>query len=120
MLTGGVLRSERNPGGVRVGSSERIVDLFVLGAAGSAVRIFVVLVIPRFGHVYLQAQSAAYQGTGPGLSGAGPMFEYTGYPPALRASSAKRSRLWAVVADINMVTMRYSADQRKPIFAGQR
>jgi hypothetical protein len=76
LLASGVLRSEGNPGGVRVGSSERIVDVFVLCAAGSAVGIFVVFVIPRFGHVDLQAQSATYQGVAPGRSRA--EFDRTG------------------------------------------
>jgi hypothetical protein len=58
----------------------------------------VVFVIPRFGHVDLQVQSATYQGSRP--AAAGPSLTPQA-PTELRASSAERSRLWAVAADIN-------------------
>ncbi len=59
LLTSGGLGSEGNLRGFYVGLSERIVGALVFGAVGSALWLFVVFIISRFGHVYLQAQSAA-------------------------------------------------------------
>jgi hypothetical protein len=51
LLTRDILGSEGNPAGFHVSSSERIVDALVFRAAGGATWIFVVFVIPSFGHV---------------------------------------------------------------------
>jgi hypothetical protein len=64
-LISGRLGSEGNPRGFDVGLRERIIDGLVFGAVGSdlwALWLLVAFVIPRFVHVYLQAQSAACQG----------------------------------------------------------
>lgn len=61
-LTSRRVGSEGNLRGLYVSLSERIVDALVFGVVGSDLWLFVVFIIPRFGHVYLQAQSAACQG----------------------------------------------------------
>jgi hypothetical protein len=62
LLTSGRLGSKGNLRGFYVSLSEWIVDALVFSAVGSDLWLFVVFIIPRFGHVYLQAQSAACRG----------------------------------------------------------
>jgi hypothetical protein len=62
LLTSGRLGSKGYLRGFYVSLSERIVDALVFGVVGSDLWLFVVFIIPRFGHVYLQAQSAACHG----------------------------------------------------------
>lgn len=97
-LISGRLGCEGSSGGFYVRLREWIVDAFVFGAVGSDRWIFVVLVVPRLGHGYLQAQSAAYQGACPAEAGPSchshdsPGQSHSAHAPVLRS----RSRVGAV------------------------
>jgi hypothetical protein len=62
LLTNGGLGSEGHPRDFHVSWGERIVAALVFGAVSSDLWLFVVFIIPRFGHAFLQARAAACQG----------------------------------------------------------
>lgn len=104
LLTSGRLGSKGNLRGFYVSLSEWIVDAFVFGAVGSDLWLFVVFIIPRFGHVYLQAISRM---PGPCPAEAGPSLpesrrprgRATRRPHPFCVQAPGRGRLWDVLAD---------------------
>jgi hypothetical protein len=125
LLTSGGLGSEGNPRGFHVSFSERIVDALTFGAVGSDLWLFVVFIIPRFGHVYLQAPSAACQGRvqqkqdrvcqSHDSQGAEPHGARTGSAFSSRTGAVCGPSQWTQQRSIT----RDNADQRRVLFAGQ-
>ena len=128
LLTTRRLGSEGNPRGFHLSLSQWIVDALVVDALGSGLRLFVVFIIPRFiiphfGHVYLQAQSAACQGRVRHKQGRACHSHGQSHSAS---TGSLRSRSWAgAVCGPSQLTQRrsitrYNVDQRRIMFAGQR
>ena len=103
-LLSGRLGPEGYSRGFYVSLREWIVDALVFGAVGSNLWLFVLFVVPRFGHIYLQAQSAACQGPVRQKQGrvCWPCQPWGKSHPAhapIPRSRSRSGRLWAVSAD---------------------